>query len=53
MKKYILTLAGVAFVSTATAQSGFYLKGGVGLNKLQNSVIMSLRDGLNYRIVSH
>jgi hypothetical protein len=34
MKKYILTLTSIAFVSTATAQSGFYLKGGVGLNNI-------------------
>jgi opacity protein-like surface antigen len=37
MKKYILTLASVAFVSTATAQSGFYLKGGVGLNNIKTA----------------
>ena len=37
MKKYILTLAGVALVSTATAEGGFYLKGGVGLNNIKTT----------------
>lgn len=37
MKKYILTLAGVALVSTATAQSNFYLKGGIGLNNIKTT----------------
>ena len=35
MKKYLLTLTSIAFVSTATAQSDFYLKGGVGLNNIK------------------
>ncbi len=37
MKKYILVLAAISFVSTATAQSGFYLKGGVGLNNIKTA----------------
>jgi opacity protein-like surface antigen len=37
MKKYILLLAAISFVSTATAQSGFYLKGGVGLNNIKTT----------------
>ena len=37
MKKYILLLTSIAFVSTATAQSGFYLKGGVGLNNIKTT----------------
>ena len=37
MKKYILILTSVAFISTATAQSGFYFKGGVGLNNIKTA----------------
>lgn len=37
MKKYILVLAASSFVFTATAQSGFYLKGGVGLNNIKTT----------------
>jgi opacity protein-like surface antigen len=37
MKKYILVLAAISFVSTATAQSSFYLKGGVGLNNIKTA----------------
>jgi len=41
MKKYILVLAAISFVSTATAQSGFYLKGGVGLNNIKTANYLS------------
>ncbi|MBM3467623.1 MAG: porin family protein [Alphaproteobacteria bacterium] len=37
MKKYILVLAAISFVSSATAQNGFYLKGGVGLNNIKTA----------------
>lgn len=37
MKKYILLLTSFLFVSSATAQSGFYLKGGVGLNNIKTA----------------
>lgn len=37
MKKYILVLMAINFVSTATAQNGFYLKGGVGLNSIKTA----------------
>lgn len=37
MKKYILVLAAISFVSSATAQNGFYLKGGVGLNNIKTT----------------
>lgn len=37
MKKYILVFATISLVSTATAENGFYLKGGVGLNNIKTT----------------